>query len=121
MYDPFQAIVNDINDRMNNINDTLNDIMNDKKGHNIMNDIEQLSISQVDYLLSCYLYLIEFLQIGFGDFGTMSERLRGLGVSGSSSAAQSRRQCRRRATTYQVPLFLYSVFFSILSVCIYFR
>ena len=33
--DPFQAIMNDI---MNDIND-INDIINDKKGHNVMNDI----------------------------------------------------------------------------------
>ena len=45
IYDLLQAIMNDIND-----------IMNDKKGHNIMNDIEQLCISQTAYLL-CYVYV----------------------------------------------------------------
>ena len=48
---PFQAIKNDINDIMNNINDTVNDIMNDKNGDKIMNDTEQLCISQMAYLL----------------------------------------------------------------------
>ena len=40
IYDLFQAIMNDI---MNNINSIMNDItglMNYKKGHNVMNDIE---------------------------------------------------------------------------------
>ena len=40
IFDLFQAIMNDIND-----------IMNDKKGHNIINDIEQLCLSQTAYLL----------------------------------------------------------------------
>ena len=48
IYDLFQAIMNDIN---NIVTDIMNGITNDKKGHNIMNDIEQLCISQTTYLL----------------------------------------------------------------------
>ena len=43
IYELFQVIMNDIGD-----------IMNDKKGHNIMNDMEQLCISQT---LLCYVYV----------------------------------------------------------------
>ena len=43
IYDLFQAIINDINNIMNDINDIVNNIMkdtvNNKKGHNIVNDI----------------------------------------------------------------------------------
>ena len=43
--------MNNINDIMNDINNIMNDIMNGNKGHNIMNDLEQLCISQTTYLL----------------------------------------------------------------------
>ena len=43
VYNLFQAIMNDIKDIMSTI-------MNNKMGHNIMNDIEQLCISQTAYL-----------------------------------------------------------------------
>ena len=36
---------------MNDINDIMNGIVNDKKGHNIVNDIEQFCISQTAYFL----------------------------------------------------------------------
>ena len=36
---------------MNGINDIMNDIVNDKKSHNIVNDIEQFCISQAAYFL----------------------------------------------------------------------
>ena len=48
IYDLFQAINNE---SMKDINNSMNDIMNGKTGHNIMNDIEQLCISQTVYLL----------------------------------------------------------------------
>ena len=34
----------------------INDIVNDKKGHNTVNDIEQLTISQTAYLLAELLF-----------------------------------------------------------------
>ena len=43
IYDLFQAIINDINNTMNDINDIvyniMNDIVNNKKDHNIVNDL----------------------------------------------------------------------------------
>ena len=48
IYDLFQAIKNE---SMNDINNIMNGIMNGKKGHNFMKDIEQLCISQTIYLL----------------------------------------------------------------------
>ena len=55
IYNLFQAITKDI---MNNINDIINYIVNNKKGHHIVNDINQimndkkatLVISQTAYL-----------------------------------------------------------------------
>ena len=47
IYDLFQAIMNDINDIMNDINDIVNDIMNDKKGHNIMNGINIMNDNEL--------------------------------------------------------------------------
>ena len=43
IYDLFQAIMNNINEIMNDINYILNDTLNDKKGHNIVNDINDKS------------------------------------------------------------------------------
>ena len=43
----FQAIMNEIN---KTVTDIMNGITNNKRGHNIMNDIEQLCMSQMAYL-----------------------------------------------------------------------
>ena len=44
---PFSSIMNDERSQVS----VMNDIVTDKNGHNIVNDVEQLCISQTDYLL----------------------------------------------------------------------
>ena len=56
IYDLFEAIYDRFQAIMNHINDIVNNIMNDKMGHNIVNDIRQIGslISQAAYLLNNY-------------------------------------------------------------------
>ena len=49
IYDLFKALMNDINS-------TMIDVVNDKKGHNIVNNIRQtaLLITKTAYLFNCF-------------------------------------------------------------------
>ena len=56
IYDLFEVIYDLFQGIMNDINDTVNNIVKDKMGHNIVNDIRQIGslISQAAYLLNNY-------------------------------------------------------------------
>ena len=47
----FKKAVNQFSNIMNGIDDIMNDTVSDNMGHNIVNDIEQLCISQAAFLL----------------------------------------------------------------------